>query len=278
MKLKTISNEVLGYPTTIKGEVKELFDSTTDEYAQTQMECNDGKVRRYIVPFLEKTHSKTVLDAGCGVGAMVQSLESCGYDAYGVDLITLAKYWHDHGMDKDHFFVVDPYDFELPFQDNSLDFAFSLGVIEHIGTSNGHSDRLDNYHEFRKNWLREIYRVLKPGGHMLIGGPNRNFPIDTAHGLDSKASNLEKKLSALVGSSVHKTWGELFLWGYSDFPRYLEGLPYELQAQRVTGLVEYSRVPAPFRKLTQLYVDHTPQALLETGLNPWVMALIKKLN
>lgn len=276
MNLKATSNEVLGYRTTIKGEITELFDSTTDEYAQTQMECNEGKVQRYIKPILDKVGAKSVLDVGCGVGAMVQVLQANGYDAYGADLITLAKYWHDNNMSKDRFFVVHPYEFELPFEDNSLDFAFSLGVIEHIGTSNGHSDRLENYHEYRRAWLREVYRVIKPGGHMLIGGPNRNFPIDTAHGLDSRASDLEKRLSDWVGASVHKTWGENFLWSYKDFPDYLDGLPYQLEAQRVTGLVEYSRVPALFRGLTRFYVDHTPKLFLRSGFNPWVMALINK--
>ncbi|WP_430009717.1 methyltransferase domain-containing protein, partial [Methylophaga lonarensis] len=173
-------------------------------------------------------------------------------------------------------FFVDPYELQLPFEDNSLDFAFTLGVIEHIGTSDGHADRLPNYREIRKRWLREVFRVLKPGGRMLIGGPNRNFPVDTAHGPDSKASAVERKLSDWAGATVHKVWGENFLWSYKDFPDYLQGLDYELEALSVKNYVYFSRVPKPFRKLTEWYIDYLPKPLLKTGFNPWVMALVTK--
>ena len=274
--LKKIYQEVNGFGTMSKDNVSELFDSTTDEYADIQMEINVEKTLSYILPIAEKLQAKSILDVGCGVGTMVKVLMNHGFDAYGVDLITLAKYWEKQGLDKAHFFLAEPYKLELPFEDNSLDFVFTLGAIEHIGTSDGHADRLPDYHMIRKEWLREIYRVVKPSGHMLIGGPNRNFPIDTAHGLDSKASKVEKKLTEWLGTTVHKTWGANFLWGYSDIEKYLSDLPYEMEGLSVSNYAYFSRVPNLLKGLSKLYVDKMPKPLLKTGLNPWMMALITK--
>ncbi len=274
--LKPIKQRVSGFGTMMEGQVEELFNSTTDEYANDQAEVNVGKTHNYILPYLKKYKAKTVVDIGCGVGTMVDTIGKEGYEAYGVDLVTLSRYWEKLNLDRERFFLADPYRFELPFADNSVDFVFTLGVIEHVGTSNGHSDRLPNYHEIRKEWLREVFRIVKPGGRMLIGGPNRNFPIDTAHGPDSRCTAWEQRLTDKVGSTVHKTWGENFLWGYPDIHHYLEGLPYSMQGQSVEGLVHFSRVPGPFRKLAELYVKHLPKGLLSTGFNPWMMALVEK--
>lgn len=274
--LKPIKQRVSGFGTMMDGQVEELFNSTTDEYANDQSEVNVGKTHDYILPFLKKYNAKKVVDIGCGVGTMTDTIANEGYESYGVDLVTLSRYWEKLDLDRDRFFLADPYRFELPFENDSIDFVFTLGVIEHVGTSNGHSDRLPNYHEIRKDWLREVFRIVKPGGRMLIGGPNRNFPIDTAHGPDTRCSAFEQRLTDKVGATVHKTWGENFLWGYSDIHQYLEGLPYSMEGQSVEGLVHFSRVPGPFRKLAELYVKHLPKSLLATGFNPWMMALVEK--
>lgn len=141
--------------------------------------------------------------------------------------------------------MADPARFALPFADGAIDFTFTLGVIEHVGTTDGHADRRPDWHAVRREWLREIFRVLSIGGRMLIGGPNRGFPIDVAHGLDSRAASWERRLSDLVGHSVHRTWGDYFLWSHDDVRRYLEGLPFTMDARGVDGLLDFGRVPAP---------------------------------
>jgi len=49
---------------------------------------------------------------------------------------------------------------ELPFPDDSFDSASAIGVIEHIADQ----DRV----------LREIHRVLRPGGHVLVAVPGKH--------------------------------------------------------------------------------------------------------
>jgi SAM-dependent methyltransferase len=272
----TIRSRIGGYAATVAADSDHLPDLTTDEYADTQLNINVRKTLDFIEPQIKIAGARSVLDVGCGMGTMVHSLREHGYLAYGVDIAGIQQRWSSVGRPSDSFFLVDSGVLELPFRSNSLDFSFSLGVIEHIGTSDGHADRIPEYHAIRRQWLREVYRVVKPGGHMLIGGPNRNFPIDVAHGLDSKASAVERWLSARIGASIHRIWGENFLWSYGDFDKYLDGLPYSLEPLSVKNYVYYSRVPAIFRPMVRGYVDYLPRALLGTGFNPWVAALITK--
>ena len=210
------------------------------------------------------------------MGKSVVTLAEDGFEAYGVDLPGLTRHWAALNLPRDRFFVVHPEDFELPFEDESLDLAFSFGVLEHVGTRDGHATRAPDYHAVRRRWLREIFRVVKPGGCLLMGGPNRNCPLDFSHGLDAGASAAERWLSRRVGRSVHRPWGEYFLWGYSDFERYLKGLEFELEPLSIRGLLQFGRVPRRMRGLARLYVEHLPRPLLGTGCNPWVMALIRK--
>jgi len=268
--------EINGYGSMVDPATDNSPDTTTEEYADGQSAVNIRKTLDYILPYAQRQNAHSVLDIGCGVGTMVKTLLENGYNAYGTDLQGLERYWSRQNLPRDRFFIVDASDTRLPFHDNSIDLAFTLGVIEHVGTSDGHAHRLENYHSIRRAWVREAMRVVKVGGGLLIGGPNRNFPVDVGHGLDSRASSLEKYISRMVGASVHKTWGENFLWGFDDLHTYLSGLPCEIEAQSVTGYIGFSRVPRLLRSLVEGYVDHLPGFLLGTGFNPWMMALVRK--
>ena len=80
------------------------------------------------------------LDLGCGAGEYRVALEKAGYRWTGFDYAhPKAPLWADAHA--------------LPFPDNSFDFVISLAVLEHI--------------EYPAVTLREIHRVLKPGGIYL---------------------------------------------------------------------------------------------------------------
>jgi SAM-dependent methyltransferase len=251
-------------------------DVTTEDYAAAQNDYQAPKTHSFILPVLRERRATRVLDVGCGVGGMVETIAEAGYEAYGVDLIGLDRRWRELGRSTDRFFIVDPERFALPFADRAIDFAFSLGVIEHVGTTDGHADRRPDWHAMRRDWLREVFRTLSVGGRMLIGGPNRGFPIDVAHGLDSRAAAWERWLSSRMGRSVHRTWGDNFLWSFADVPRYLDELAFTLEPRSVDGLLDFGRVPAPARGLARAYVRRMPRMLLGTGLNPWMLALVTR--
>jgi len=251
-------------------------DTTTDLYAHEQTTTNVRKCLDYLRPILDRAGARTVLDVGCGVGVMVRTLLEHGYDAYGVDLPALVRFWREARMPTDRMFCIDAEAFTLPFVDAAFDFVYTFGVIEHVGTTDGHANRRADYHRIRHEWLREVFRVVRPGGYALIGGPNRSFPIDVAHGPDPRAARWERALSALAGATVHRVWGQGFLWSYDDIERYLCDVSHETQALSVSGYVGYSRVPVMFRPIVEAYVRYLPRRLLATGFNPWVMALVRK--
>ena len=280
LRLKAPTRSLDGYAALLPLETRleDVPDTTTEEYAHDQSEVNIRVTREFLEPLARRVSASTILDVGCGVGKSVVTLIEDGFDAYGVDLPGLTKHWAALDLPRDRFFVAHPGTFELPFEDDSLDFAYSFGVLEHVGTHDGHATRAPDYHDARRRWLREIFRVVKPRGSLLMGGPNRNCPVDFSHGLDASANAAERWLSRRVGRSIHRPWGEYFLWGYPDFERYLQGLEFELEPLSIRGLLQFGRVPRPLRGLARLYIEHLPRVLWGTGCNPWVMALIRKVR
>lgn len=70
----------------------------------------------------------------------------------------------------------------VPLPDDSIDFAYSFQLIEHV-----HPDDVTDQ-------LREIYRVLKPGGLYLCVTPNRlSGPHDISRYFDREATGLHLK-------------------------------------------------------------------------------------
>jgi SAM-dependent methyltransferase len=250
--------------------------TTTEDYAADQERHNEAKTLDFLLPLVEAAGARSVLDVGCGVGTSVATLLERGYDAFGADLAALVPFWERLGRPAERFVIVDAERLVLPFDDGALDFAFSIGAIEHVGTSDGHARRRPDCHALRTQWVREIWRTLRPGGTLLLGGPNRGFPVDVAHGLDADAAGWERRLSRWAGASVHRTLGDYFLWSYSDLRRYLAGLDCTIEALPVRGLLGFSRVPAPLRPLVRLYAERLPGPLRATGFNPWMLALVRK--
>jgi len=80
----------------------------------------------------------------------------------------------------------------MEFDDQSFDFVYSFHALEHMG-------------DYRAA-LREIHRVLKPGGGYLIGTPNRNRLIGY---LGSKNTSVAEKMLWNIADWKAK-WGGTF--------------------------------------------------------------------
>jgi SAM-dependent methyltransferase len=96
----------------------------------------------------------SILDVGCGRGEFLESFQIAGFDVSGVDLSPNLDVLSKR-------FKVKQGDFEresLPYKDESFDYIFSKSVIEHL-------------HQPEK-LLDECYRLLKPGGKIIIMCPS----------------------------------------------------------------------------------------------------------
>ena len=134
-----------------------------------------GQERRldFIRPFLYKPDD-LILDLGCGVGEYVRAIKLTGAECVGID-IERPRLLDATARDK----LVDASDFTpasyllaaseaLPFEGESFDVVLMNEVIEHVQDD--------------KETLREIYKILKPGGVCILFAPNKGYPFET-HGI-----------------------------------------------------------------------------------------------
>lgn len=134
-----------------------------------------GQERRldFIKPFIGELDG-LILDLGCGVGEYVRAIKLTGVECVGID-IERSRLLDATARDK----LVESSEFTpasyllaasetLPFVSDSFDAVLMNEVIEHV-----HDDR---------ETLREIYKILKPGGVCILFAPNKGYPFET-HGI-----------------------------------------------------------------------------------------------
>jgi len=93
-----------------------------------------------------------ILDAPCGAGALAIALRELAYDAFGADIDPAAAPLLGQA------FQLADFSHPLPWANAFFDVVLSVEGIEH----------LDNRHAY----LRELARVLKPGGMLVLTTPN----------------------------------------------------------------------------------------------------------
>ncbi|MGD1860045.1 MAG: class I SAM-dependent methyltransferase [Leptolyngbyaceae cyanobacterium] len=106
-----------------------------------------------------------VLDWGAGSGHFSSFLVRAGYQASGFGFSEWPEFCHDFG-DLDYIYRRGSPDspVAIPFSDGQFDAVVSVGVLEHVRETGG--DEVAS--------LKEIYRLLKPGGHFICYHfPNR---------------------------------------------------------------------------------------------------------
>jgi SAM-dependent methyltransferase len=136
-----------------------------------------------------------ILDAGAGECAYKRFFGHCQYRS--VDLAVGEEKWNYHNLD----YIAPLHD--MPLSDNSFDAVLCTEVLEHL--------------EWPRESIREIYRILRPGGRLFLTVPmahaEHQVPYDffryTSYGLRSMCQH-----SGFSKISVTPFGGMFVRWAY----------------------------------------------------------------
>jgi SAM-dependent methyltransferase len=139
----------------------EYWDEVWDQMSGSDFAAT---VKRYVNPLYARsivkqylpTPEDRILEGGCGLGSYVHYYHQAGFDVVGLDFApaVIARL-------SAHFPAMNWVGGDvraLPFEDDSFGLYLSFGVIEHF------ADGYDNI-------LSEAFRVLRPGGRLLVTVP-----------------------------------------------------------------------------------------------------------
>ncbi len=98
-----------------------------------------------------------VLDFGCGSGRVIRNFQdapaSC--QLYGTDIDSEQISWCKKNLPH-VLWSTNGYQPPLPYADNTFDLIYAISVFTHLNE------------EFQHSWLRELRRIAKPGGTIIL--------------------------------------------------------------------------------------------------------------
>lgn len=138
-----------------KEEYKRIFEQEENHWWYLGMR----KISEVLLDSVVKSPYLKILDAGCGTGGMMLFLKKFG-DVSGIDISPEAqKYCQKRGLKQIKKSSIE----NILFNDEKFDLVTSFDVL---------------YHQWVKDdllVLKELYRVLKPGGYLLLRVPAYNW-------------------------------------------------------------------------------------------------------
>lgn len=129
-------------------------DAAVHDRASRSLGRAHDRIHRTAARLLEaRGAGGTLLDAGCGTGDLWRVVSARFAACTGVDAVRYP------GLPDEVRFVPADLDGALPLDDASVDAAAAIEVIEHL--------------ENPRAFLRELVRVTKPGGWVVVTTPNQ---------------------------------------------------------------------------------------------------------
>lgn len=190
--------------------------------------------RRYrltnsLVTFTEKR----VLDFGCGNGAQTvlfadRDCEIVAVDIHQSGLDRLSEYNAENGIR--NILPVLYAGQELPFDDNYFDLVISYEVLEHVQNED--------------LALREIQRVLKPGGEVVFSVPNRAWVFET-HGANLPLLPWNRvPFFSWLPKTLHSRWAKARIYNKTQLAALFERHGFKtLQIQYITAPMDVVNNP-----------------------------------
>ena len=118
---------------------------------------------RYYASLVRKhgPQSGKVLEVGCGLGHLLEHLTP-QYEVFGADINEWALEQAQANVPDGHFSQVSAEEL-APYEDGVFDVVIAKHVVEHLADP--------------AQAIREMGRVLRPGGLLLLGTPNTDSPM-----------------------------------------------------------------------------------------------------
>lgn len=141
----------------IQIKLKKLLDSVGDMSLKRRA--------RRIIEELNPRQDEKIVDLGCGTGYYLFLLSSLGVKLQltGFDYDEKALDEAGTSLSKRDIEFVSGDLHKMPFKDSSFDKAVASEVLEHVKDDG--------------KVLKEIYRILKPNGVLVISVPSQNYPL-----------------------------------------------------------------------------------------------------
>ena len=135
--------------------VQDYTSITYDEEKRPKTRYPDQLIE-YLIKRYQIPSEVSVLELGCGRGDFLEAFKKKGMSCFGCDLSpSSGDFLKALNIP---FKVVDLTSQSYPYEDNSFDVIYHKSVIEHVYNP--------------EHMLREMYRILKPGGQVIILTPD----------------------------------------------------------------------------------------------------------
>lgn len=200
-----------------------------------------------------------ILENGCGVGMYVEKLATFGGTVIGLE------YDRERALEarprSPH--IVNAAGENLPLSSSTFDLILSHEVIEHV-----QDDRAA---------LREMIRVLCPGGRIVLFCPNRGYPFET-HGIYWRGRYRFGNIPLV--NYLPRRWRDKFaphvrVYTTRDLEKLFEGLPVRFIERTIIfgaydNLIARFGAPGKFLRAVLQFLERTPLRAL--GLSHvWVI-------
>lgn len=205
------------------------------DVTKEQIDYQLSLIRKYLS---SSSSSSSVMEVGCGDCNLSLKLSTEVDQVYGFDISD--NLVPEKLPSNFEFRITDGIHFDIP--DNSVDLVYSNQLMEHLHPE----DAIDQ--------LREIYRIISPGGYYICITPNRvSGPHDVSKYFDEVATCFHLKeyttkelkdifeevgfdrFRVIVGPKKYRL--TIFAWPSIRVESFLMGLPYKLRKKLAKNLI-----------------------------------------
>jgi len=195
---------LIDQPPTSKGEGEEYW--AKDVYLSNH-EAQKQRFRQQLRAFLKasglsQTHMPRVLEVGSGLGFFLEVCEEFGINALGCDIDAEAVRYANRARTRVHLGTLDSF-----YANNTFDAVFAFNLIEHL--------------PHPKSFFEEAYRVLCPGGTLVLETPVRESLFHHVARLGSRVTSGRVNLYGLHPG------GHIYKFSKKTFELFAKGISFQ---------------------------------------------------